>query len=120
MQRISKTVPIDLPLLITSWESNALINSSNHYFLFYDCHSFYHFLTSTFNESCFTSFDLHRSTSHYSDFFRMVEALQPSLMVISSPHCLDMTAEYDNIHFPSQDSHRNLVPLIENSSFQTF
>ena len=41
-------------------------------------------------------------------------------MVMLGPHCLDMLTEYDQIHFPSQHSHPNLVFLIENSSFQVF
>lgn len=36
------------------------------------------------------------------------------------PHYLDMTVEYDHIYFPSQESYRNPMPLIENSYFQRF
>jgi len=85
-----------------------------------NCHSLYHFPTSISNDSCFTSFDLHGSTSHYLDTCREVEPLQPSLMVMSGPHYLGMPPEYDQIHFPSQDSHIDLVLLIENSSFKYF
>lgn len=31
-----------------------------------------------------------------------------------------MATEYDQIYFTSQDSHRNPLPLIKNSSFQIF
>jgi len=53
------------------------------------------FSLSTSNDNWFTSFDLNRSISRYLDFCRTVEALQPSLLVMSGPHLLDMTTEYD-------------------------
>lgn len=58
--------------------------------------------------------------SHYSDFCRVVEALQSPLMVMSGPHCIDMTIEYHQIYFPSQDYLYNHVPLIGNPSFERF
>jgi len=41
-------------------------------------------------------------------------------MAMSSLLCLDMTTEYDQVYFPSQDSHRNPMPIIEHSNFQIF
>lgn len=35
-----------------------------------------------------------------------------------NPHCLGMSTKYDEIYFPSQDSHRKPMPLFENLSFQ--
>lgn len=117
---ICEIVQIDLSSFITDQEYDALINPSDHYFFFDECHSFDHFPNIISNDIFFTSFGLRLSTSRYSEFFQVVEALQPSLMVMSGPHCLDMTTEYDQIYLPLQDSHHNLIPLIENSSFQKF
>ena len=86
IQIICKVVQIDLSSFIANWESHSLINPYGHYSIFDDCHSFYHFPTNISNDSCFTSLDLHRPVSHYSDFFRAVEALQLSSMVMSGPH----------------------------------
>lgn len=101
VQSILKIVQIDLSSFITNWESDALIGSSDHYSVFDDCHSCYHFNTSISNGICFTSFNFHLSTSRYSYFCRVVEALQSPLMVMSGPHCLDMSTGYDQICFPS-------------------
>lgn len=57
-----------------------------------------HFPINTSNDSCFTSFDIHGLTSHPLSTCQMVEALQPSLMVISGPHYLDKPSEYGQIN----------------------
>lgn len=93
--RIHKIIQIDDSLFIANWESDASISSSNHFSVFGDCHSAYHFPISTSNDSCFTPLDLHCSTSLYSCFFQEDEVLQPSLMVMAGPHCLDTTIVYD-------------------------
>lgn len=41
-------------------------------------------------------------------------------MVMSSPHYLDKPYEFDEIYFPSQDSHPDSMPLVEKLSFQGF
>ena len=81
---ICETFQIDLSLFITNYEFDDLIIPTNHYYVSNDYHSFYHFPISTSNDSSFTSFDIFGSTFHYSDNCRVVEALQPSLMVIKS------------------------------------
>lgn len=67
VQSIHKAIQIDLSLLITNWESNALINPSDHYSVSNDSHLAYHFPTSTSSESYFTSFELYGSMFHYLD-----------------------------------------------------
>lgn len=87
---------------------------------FHNFHSNYHFPINTSNNSCFTSFDIYNLSSQYLDTSQEVKALHPSLMVMSGPQYLDMPVECDQINFLSQDSHPNLVLLIEISSFQGF
>lgn len=94
-----------------------LIISFDNFSIFGDCHSVYHFPISTSNDNCFTHLDIHCSTSLYSCFFQASEALQPSLMDMIGLHCLGMTIDNDQIYFPLQYSHRDLTPLVENSSF---
>lgn len=84
MQSIYKTSQVDLPLVITNWEFDPLINPYDHDFVSDDCHSTYHFPMSTSNDFCFTPFDLFGSTSHYLGTCQAVEALPHSLMVMSN------------------------------------
>lgn len=56
MQSICGAVQIDLSLVITNWESDALINPSDHDSVSDDCHS---------TESHITSFYFYGLTSHY-------------------------------------------------------
>lgn len=83
-----------------------------------DCHAAYHFPNNTSNGSGFVHYDLHRVTSFSSNFCQANEALQPVLMVIASPHCLDMTDENDQIYLYVPDSHRDPLSRIKNPSFQ--
>jgi len=78
-------------LLTTKWESNSLINSYDHD----DYDSIYYFPISKFNENFPTLFDPHGLTSHYLGTCQADDALQPSLMVSSSPHYFEKTSEYD-------------------------
>jgi len=105
--------------LITNCES-ALINPSDHDSISNDYHLTYRFPTNTSNGSCFTSFDLHVLSSQNIGSNQAVEAFHPSLMVISGPHCHDMPNEYDQIQFPSHNSHIDLMLIFENSPFQGF
>lgn len=41
-------------------------------------------------------------------------------MVMLGPRYFDKPYECDQIHFPSQDYHLDIVPLIENSPLQGF
>jgi len=117
IQSICEDVKRNISLLFSNQEYHTKNGPYEHDI---NCHSLYHFPTSISNDSCFTSFDLHGSTSHYLDTCREVEPLQPSLMVMSGPHYLGMPPEYDQIHFPSQDSHPDPALLIDNSLFQSF
>ncbi len=112
VQSIHKIVQIDFYSFISNWESDASISSSDHFSVFGDYHSAYHFPIITSNDICFTPLDLHCSTSLYSDFCQAGEAFQHSLMVMAGTHCLDMTFEYDQIYFSSQYSHHGPMILI--------
>lgn len=59
IQSICSDVHFDLSLLTTNQESDVLINPSSHDSASGDCHSTYHFLITTLNDSCVTSFDIY-------------------------------------------------------------
>lgn len=115
---ICKIVQIYFSLFIANWEFDVSIISSNQFHILGDYHSIFHFPMSISNDCFFTLFDSHCSTSFYSYFFQIGEALQPSFMVMESPNCLGMTIEDGQIYFSSQDSHHDPIYRIENSPFQ--
>lgn len=75
-------------------------------------HSIDHFPPSVSYDSCFTSVHVYSISYHYSSTCQEVEELWPSLMVMSSPHYLDKSSEYDRIQFSLRDSHPNFLALI--------
>jgi len=95
VQSICKIVQMNLSLFITNWKSDVSTSSSDHFSILGDCHSAYHFPMSTSDGSCFSHSDIHCLASFSSDFSQASEALQPSLMVMTSPHYLGMTTKND-------------------------
>lgn len=120
VQSIHKIVKIYFSSFIAKWESNASISSDDYFSVLGDFHSSYHFPISTSNDICFTPLDLHFSTYLSSYLCQAGEALHPSLIVMAGPHCLGMTAEYDQIYFPSEDSNHDPISLIKISRFSIF
>lgn len=92
---------------MSKWESGISTNLCDLFSILGDCHVVYHFPNSTSNDSCFMPYNLHRATYFYSKFFQAGETLQPVLMAMAGPHCLDMIDENDQICISVLDSHRD-------------
>ena len=90
-------------MLSTNQKSYALISLFDQNVSSSNCHSTNRFPINILDDSCFVSIDIYGLSSHYLNSCQVVEALQPSLMVMLGPHYLDKPFEYDRIPFPLQN-----------------
>lgn len=116
IERICETIQMNLSLLSFNRESHDTNGPYDHNI---KGHSYYHVLINISDNNCFTLINIY-SLSRCSNTFQDADVLQPSLMITLGPHYFDKPYKYDQIHFPSQDSHLDTVILIENSYFQIF
>ena len=78
VQRIRDTIEIDLSLVITNWEFDALIILYDRDYVSNDFHSTHYFPINTSNDNHCTPFYFYGLTSHYPSTCQVVNALPHS------------------------------------------